>query len=122
MPVEIAKSPNEKNDTLQPIIHLRKMLHRHPELSGQETGTAERIREFFTANHPTELITKIGGHGLAAVYNFSNEGLSKVTHNSSISANIRYVITSYNISNIFFLNPLSKKTRLPGSSANTTHP
>ena len=74
MPVEIAKSPNEKNDTLQPIIHLRKMLHRHPELSGQETGTAERIREFFTANHPTELITKIGGHGLAAVYNFSNEG------------------------------------------------
>ena len=74
MPVEIAKSPNEKNDTLQPIIHLRKMLHRHPELSGQETGTAERIREFFTANHPTELITKIGGHGLATVYNFSNEG------------------------------------------------
>ena len=39
-----------------------------------ESEEPEHIREFIAANHDTELITQIGGNGLAAVYNFSNDG------------------------------------------------
>ncbi|HYK77408.1 MAG TPA: amidohydrolase [Daejeonella sp.] len=60
--------------TLKEIANLRKTLHQHPELSGQERETAERIREFITTLHDTELITNIGGNGLAVVYHFSDDG------------------------------------------------
>ncbi len=71
---EVAEPGDDKNYSLQRIIDLRKMLHQHPELSGQETGTAECIREFIATYHDTEIITEIGGNGLAAVYNYSNDG------------------------------------------------
>lgn len=53
------------------IIQLRQQLHRHPELSGQESGTAQMIKDFlFEHLPPSELISELGGHGLAAVYTF----------------------------------------------------
>ncbi|MCG2780290.1 MAG: amidohydrolase [Weeksellaceae bacterium] len=74
MPQETHEIFEEKNDMLTEIITLRKTLHRHPELSGQEMDTARRILEFIATHHDTEMITDIGGNGLAAVYHFSDDG------------------------------------------------
>ena len=43
-----------------------------------------------------------------------------MTHNSCISANIRYVLSPNNFSNCFAFNELVKKTRQTINSANTT--
>lgn len=49
------------------IEKLRKELHRHPELSGCESDTAKRIKNFIETHHSKEIIEEIGGNGLAAV-------------------------------------------------------
>jgi len=59
---------------LQKIKALRKELHQHPELSGEEIKTAQRIKSFLAPNPPSELIEGIGGHGLAAIYSFDAIG------------------------------------------------
>lgn len=61
--------------TIPTLIALRKDLHQHPELSGAEYETAHRIKAFI-ANHgkPTEIITGLGGSGLAVVYAYANTG------------------------------------------------
>jgi len=57
------------------LQNLRKNLHRHPELSGAEEQTAKRIQDFLLENSkPTDLITRLGGTGVAAVYEFGKDG------------------------------------------------
>lgn len=56
------------------IIKLRKELHQFPELSDSELNTAKRIKSFINTHHPTKIIEHIGGHGLAAIYEFSKDG------------------------------------------------
>lgn len=59
------------------IVNLRKELHQHPELSGEESNTAQRIKHFITTHHaPTRFINNVGGHGLVAVYEYANPGTS----------------------------------------------
>lgn len=52
----------------------RKELHQHPELSGQEAKTAKRVVEFLKKHQPDEIITNLGGHGIAAIYKGKNPG------------------------------------------------
>ncbi len=59
---------------LDRLIRLRQELHQHPELSQREMLTAQRIHSFVSAHQPSEIITKIGGEGLAVCYNFSELG------------------------------------------------
>lgn len=59
---------------MEKVKHLRKELHKNPELSGEEVETSRRIREFIKENHDSQIITGIGGNGLAVVYEFSAEG------------------------------------------------
>lgn len=56
------------------IKYLRKELHRFPELSGLESNTAKLIKSFVENHNPTQIIDKIGGDGIAAIYKFSNDG------------------------------------------------
>ena len=49
----------------QTAQELRHELHRHPELSGQETETARRILGFFHPLKPDLTLTGLGGTGLA---------------------------------------------------------
>jgi amidohydrolase len=56
------------------LVNLRKELHNHPELSGQEHTTAKRIVEFVKDYHPTNIIENIGGEGVAIIYEFGNDG------------------------------------------------
>jgi metal-dependent amidase/aminoacylase/carboxypeptidase family protein len=46
---------------LHDLIQLRRTLHRHPELSGQEHATRARIVSFLETTAPDALITDIGG-------------------------------------------------------------
>lgn len=56
------------------LIRLRRELHRHPELSGQEVRTAQRIKAFLAASRPDLLMDGVGGHGVIAEYDFCRPG------------------------------------------------
>ncbi len=58
----------------QEYIELRRRLHRHPELSGREHETARTIVEYIEQYHPDEIITGLGGEGLAFVFDGSESG------------------------------------------------
>jgi len=58
------------------IKNLRKELHKYPEVSGLESNTASLIKSFIEKHNPTQILDKIGGHGIAAIYQFSNDGPS----------------------------------------------
>ncbi len=53
---------------MDPVIRLRRDLHRHPELSGEERETARRIVRFFEELQPDRIVTDLGGHGVAAIF------------------------------------------------------
>ena len=46
----------------------RRTLHQYPELSNQEHQTAERILAQFGAFSPDEVVTGLGGRGVAFVF------------------------------------------------------
>lgn len=57
------------------LVALRHDLHRHPEVSGEERETANRVAAFLQLNaRPDALVTGLGGHGLAAVYESGQPG------------------------------------------------
>ena len=55
---------------------LRHELHRQPELSGQESGTAGRVVDWLASCDPTRIITGLGGHGVAAIFDSGQPGKS----------------------------------------------
>ena len=59
---------------MQNLIELRHILHAHPELSGQETITNRILNEWVKQTQPDQLIEKIGGYGLAAIYKGAKPG------------------------------------------------
>ncbi len=56
------------------VVELRRELHRHPELSGSESGTADRIGRFFETLQPDKVIRGLGGHGAAFVFSGAAPG------------------------------------------------
>ncbi|MBZ6074845.1 amidohydrolase [Microvirga puerhi] len=56
------------NQDMVELAEWRRKLHRMPELSGQEAGTASEVREFLQATGPNRIVTGLGGHGVAVVY------------------------------------------------------
>lgn len=56
------------------LTEWRRHLHRHPELSGQEVETAIRVVSILSPTQPDEILTGLGGHGVAAVYDSANAG------------------------------------------------
>ncbi|KUJ86100.1 peptidase M20 [Ruegeria marisrubri] len=63
-------------ETLARLTALRHELHQYPEVSGQEEKTAARIAELLSQYRPEEIVTGIGGHGVAAVFDSGEEGPS----------------------------------------------
>jgi len=59
---------------LDGVIRLRQDLHRYPELSGREGGTARRIIQFFASLNPDSIIEGIGGNGVAVVFSGEKRG------------------------------------------------
>ncbi|NEM98736.1 amidohydrolase [Pontibacter burrus] len=54
---------------LTDLVTLRHTLHQHPELSGSENETAERVVSFLQRYNPDKIYTNLGETGVAAVFN-----------------------------------------------------
>ncbi len=66
-----------KVNLTEELIDLRHQLHRYPELSGQERRTAQTIASFLREHAlPDEMVEKLGGDGLLAVYEGKEDGPS----------------------------------------------
>ena len=59
---------------LEKMITFRRELHQHPELSGQESITAERIAMMLRDLGVDEVHEKIGGHGVVGVIQGTSTG------------------------------------------------
>ena len=55
---------------------LRHALHRAPEISGEEVGTAARIAREMRDLGADRILTEVGGHGLGAVFDGDGPGPS----------------------------------------------
>ncbi len=56
------------------LIQVRHSLHQIPEISGQEQVTAARIVALLKQCNPDTVLTDIGGHGVAAIYESGKPG------------------------------------------------
>lgn len=62
------------NSDLKELIDFRRELHRHPELSGEEIETARKIVGALRNLSPSRILTGLGGHGVAAVFDSGVDG------------------------------------------------
>jgi len=56
------------NTDLIELTKFRRQLHRHPELSGEEVETAHTVTSALKLMSPTKILTGLGGHGVAAIF------------------------------------------------------
>ncbi|TIU28170.1 MAG: amidohydrolase, partial [Mesorhizobium sp.] len=52
----------------------RRKLHRQPEISNEEEKTAKEVVAFLADTGPDKVLTGLGGHGVAAVYDSGQAG------------------------------------------------
>ena len=57
------------NADIAELTDFRRELHRFPEVSGEEERTAATIRAALGPLKPDQIVTGLGGHGVAAVFN-----------------------------------------------------
>lgn len=62
------------NLDLMELTEFRRELHRTPELSGEEVETASKIAAALKPMSPTRILTGLGGHGVAAVFDSGKDG------------------------------------------------
>lgn len=59
---------------IRELTAFRHELHRIPELSGEERETARRVCEMLEPTRPDTVLTGMGGHGVAAIYDSGAPG------------------------------------------------
>jgi len=57
------------NADIADLTDWRRELHRFPEISGEEEQTAARVTDALAITKPDQVLTGLGGHGVAAVFN-----------------------------------------------------
>ncbi|HZH52121.1 MAG TPA: amidohydrolase [Microvirga sp.] len=62
------------NQDMVELTEWRRKLHRMPELPREEARTAQEVHAFLTSTGPNRIITNLGGHGVAAVYEGRDPG------------------------------------------------
>ena len=62
------------NRNLFELTTLRRDLHRWPEVSGEEDKTAAAIVNSLSFMKPTQVITGLGGHGVAVIFDGGVDG------------------------------------------------
>lgn len=63
--------------TDQDVVDLtawRRKLHQHPEISNEEERTAKEVGSFLADTRPDRMLTGLGGHGVAVVYDSGKAG------------------------------------------------
>ena len=56
------------------LIKIRRHLHAHPELSGEEYQTANKIADYISRYSPTSIIQHVGGTGVLAIFDSGKKG------------------------------------------------
>lgn len=64
------------NADIAELTDFRRALHRFPEVSGEEERTAATIRAALGPLKPDQIVTGLGGHGVAAVFNGQAPGVT----------------------------------------------
>ncbi len=62
------------NRDIAELVAWRRQMHRHPEISGQEAETALAVVAALEPLRPSEILTGLGGHGVAAVFDSAEPG------------------------------------------------
>ena len=62
------------NQDIADLVAFRRELHRFPEISGEEEQTARRVVDFLAPTKPDAVLTGLGGHGVAMVYDSGKAG------------------------------------------------
>lgn len=62
------------NSDLIELTEFRRALHRRPEVSGEEVETAKAIVAAVKLMRPTGILTGLGGHGVAAIFDSGKDG------------------------------------------------
>ncbi|MCB5199065.1 amidohydrolase [Loktanella sp. TSTF-M6] len=62
------------NSDLVELTNFRRALHRRPEISGEEAETANTIVAALKRMSPSRIVTGLGGHGVAAVFDSGQDG------------------------------------------------
>ncbi len=63
-------------EDLEELKIFRQTLHQFPELSGEESATAERVISKLKEFRPDVLVEKVGGYGVLAIYDSGKPGTS----------------------------------------------
>ena len=66
----------DRSPDVTELVALRRELHAHAELAGEEVETSGIIRRFFEPYEPTGLVTELAGAGLAVIFEGREEGPS----------------------------------------------
>ena len=56
------------------LIKFRKRIHKYPEIAGNEKNTAKMVVAFAKKFKPDKIIQKIGGYGIAVIFEGKNKG------------------------------------------------
>ena len=62
------------NADISELTAWRRKLHQFPEISGQEDKTAREVVAFLADTAPDKVLTGMGGHGVAAIYDSGRPG------------------------------------------------
>ncbi len=62
------------NQDLVDLIAWRRKLHATPEVSGEEARTGEEVQAFLAITAPDRIVSGLGGHGVAAIYDGAEPG------------------------------------------------
>jgi amidohydrolase len=62
------------NSDIAELTAWRRKLHQQPEISNEEVKTALEVASFLTPTEPDEILTGMGGHGVAVVYDSGRPG------------------------------------------------
>lgn len=62
------------NQDIEDLVAFRRDLHRNPEISGEEEQTAKRVVAFLEGTKPDQIVTGMGGHGVAVIYDSGKAG------------------------------------------------
>ncbi|WP_312796917.1 amidohydrolase [Tianweitania sp.] len=66
--------PLPTQEDLAELTAFRHELHRTPEISGEECETAKRVCDMLVSTSPDKVLTDMGGHGVAAIYDSGKPG------------------------------------------------
>lgn len=61
-------------EELAALVTFRRRLHANPEISGEESDTAHTVVDFLQPTRPDEIVTRLGGHGVAIIYGGADPG------------------------------------------------